>query len=390
MRHDDWIVAPGWEPVATVFGALIEADDLGGAAVAVHADGKLVLDAWGGRADAVRDRDWHGDTPTVVFSCTKGMLSILVAKLVESGAVRYEQPVSELWPEFAAAGKGEVRIADVLSHRAGLPAFDVPIGFEELVGGASLPGLLARQTPRWRPSDGYAYHPLTFGWLVGEIVRRATEETIGRYFTKTLADPLGLDAWIGAPPHVLARVAHVKTAPSQVAASVGLLERAESGDALPLFAMTLGGALPPSLVGSGAGADAGLNDPRAQAAEIPGAGGIATARALSALWSSTVVGTHEVSALGAGVLAEALAPASEGPQLVAGGAPYPRFGMGFQLTSDAQPYLTARSFGHDGAGGQLAFADPDHGVGFAYVTSTLVGSGDDRGRRLVEAVRSVL
>lgn len=151
-------------------------------------------------------------------------------------------------------------------------------------------------------------------------------------------------------------------------------------------AMTLGGALPRELVEDGGG----FNDPAVRAAEIPGAGGIATARALAAIWSATVAETDGVRLLDTATLAVALEVASDGPPVFPVPAPWPRWGMGFQLDSEARRYLTPSSFGHDGAGGQVAFADPETGVGFAFVTNQMEAIDDHRATRLIDAVRVAL
>ncbi|NTW38470.1 MAG: beta-lactamase family protein [Cellulomonadaceae bacterium] len=366
------------------------AEPSAGHALAILMDGQVVVDVWGGTADARDGRAWSADTPTVVFSCTKGLVAIVVARLVQDGLLSYHEPVARYWPEFGVRGKGHITVGDLLAHRAGLPSFDAPVTFDEMIDGSGLGDRLAAQAPLWDASKGHSYHPITYGWLVGELVRRVSGSSVGHLLRTTVAEPLGADAWIGAPRSAEDRIAHVRLGEGQAEATASLVERAASGDDLPLRSMTLGGALPPGLVGEGAGADAGFNDPRAHHREIAGAGGVATASALATIWSSTVVSTGGTRTLHEPVLAEATTPRSWGRQVIDGGPPYPRFAMGVQLTSEQQPYLTPQSFGHDGAGGQMAFADPVHRLGFAFVTNEMRGGIDRRAADLVAAVREVL
>jgi CubicO group peptidase (beta-lactamase class C family) len=164
------------------------------------------------------------------------------------------------------------------------------------------------------------------------------------------------------------------------------LEQREPGKEWLLRAMTLGGALPPDLVGDGRG----FNDPRIQAAQIPGAGGIASARALATIWASTVSRTEGVRLLDDSTLDAALAPQVDGPPVFDAPPPWPRWGMGFQLDSEARRYLTGSSFGHDGAGGQVAFADRDHELGFAFLTTAMEAVDDVRATRVIDALRETL
>jgi CubicO group peptidase (beta-lactamase class C family) len=226
---------------------------------------------------------------------------------------------------------------------------------------------------------------LTHGWLAGELIRRVTGRSPGAHFRDVIA-PLGVDAWIGRSP-ADGPVAHLQVAPDLSA--LWEVESAKTGAGeinWPYRAMTLGHALPPTLVTS----DGGFNDPRVHAAEVPGAGGIATAEALAAIWSATVTPTRGVRLASPEAMARATRPMTEGAPVFSADPPYPRWGAGLQLDSGARRFLTARGFGHDGAGGQVAFADPVHRVGFAFITNWMRGAGDNRGTSLVDALREVL
>ena len=382
----DGFVAPGFERVADAFARTFDDRPGMGAALAVRIDGESVVDLWGGVADARTGRPWSCDTASVVFSCTKGLTSILAARLVEEGRLDYAARVAEYWPEYASAGKESTTVAQLLAHRAGLSAPRVDLAVDDIVDWPRMVSLLERQRPLWQPGSGYAYHAITHGWLAGELVRRVTGVSVGAHFADSVAGPLDVDAWIGLPAAEAARVAH-QTVGATLADHIARL--AETRDATEPdwsdLAMTLGGALPSALVTDGGG----FNDPRVLAAEIPGAGGVATARALAAIWSATVAPTGGVRLLSPTTVDAATRVQSEGAPVFPADGPFPRWGMGFQLDSEARRYLTPRGFGHDGAGGQVAFAEPGLGLGFAFTTN-LMEAVDPRGTAVVDALRAVV
>lgn len=380
-------VAPGFEAVREAFDAGFDDKPQMGAALAIRHRGETVVDLWGGVRDELSGAPWLPDTPSVIFSCTKGLVSILAARLVQEGRLEYGAPVTRYWPEFGAAGKGGTTVADLLSHRAGLSAPREALGTDDIRDWQTVVARLAAQEPLWEPGSGYAYHAITHGWLGGEVIRRVTGLSVGGYFQQLIAGPLAADAWIGLPPSLHDRVAHMQVGPSlarltaqQAAARTpGVRDWSE-------WAMTLGGALAPELITS----TEGFNDPLVQAAEVPGAGGIATARALAAIWSATVVETGGVRLIDDGILAEATVPQSEGPPVWDVPGPWPRWGMGLQLDSEARRFLSSASFGHDGAGGQSAFADPVEQIGFAYLTNQMEAIDDVRATRVIDALRECL
>ena len=237
------------------------------------------------------------------------------------------------------------------------------------------------------PDSGYAYHAITHGWLIGEVIRRVTGVSVGKYFRDLIAEPLKVDAWIGLPKEPASRVAHMLVGPtlSQLLEQQAAALKPNAVD-WPTRASTLGGALPPALIGE----DSGFNDPRIQSAEIPGAGGIATARAIATIWSATFENSHGASLLSPETIREATTVQTEGPPVFDTPGPWPRWGMGFQLDSETRRFVTQGGYGHDGAGGQVAFADPAEEVGFAFLTSQMEGVGDVRGTRIVDALRTAL
>jgi CubicO group peptidase (beta-lactamase class C family) len=386
MLRVDGRVAPGYGAIADAFAKAFEGKPAMGAALALRVDGEEVLSLWGGFADPRTGARWAADTPSVVFSCTKGLMSILLARLAQEGRLDYDLPVARYWPEFARAGKERVTVRQAISHKAGLSAPPRDWTLDDLLDWNAATQLLAGQAPLWEPGTGYAYHALTHGWLTGELVRRVTGMAPGAYFAQLVAGPLDAGAWIGFPDDAGA-VAHLTVAPaladlwSEVAAQ-------ETGGRphWTLRAMTLGAALPASLVTD----EGGFNAPLVHKAEIPGAGAIATAEALATIWSATVCDTEGVRLLDPATVERATRPETSGPPIYDPQPPYPRWGMGFQLDSEARRYLTASSFGHDGAGGQVGFADPHHRVGFAFITNWMDGPDDLRATRIIDAARSVL
>ena len=379
-------VAPRFDAVGEAFRQAFSGHERMGAALSVRVGGEPVVDLHGGVRDVRTGELWLADTLNVVFSCTKGLAALLAARLVQQGRLDYHAPVSDYWPEFAQAGKHKVLVRHVLGHRSGLSAPVRDFTTDDILDWQTVTTALAEQAPLWAPGYAYAYHAITQGWLVGEIIRRVTGMSPGAYFAEQVAEPLGVDAWIGLPSAQEHRVAHLTVGPTlQTLVDTLAAARVPGVVDWPDRAMTLGGALPPALVSE----HGGFNDPRLHAAEFPAAGGIATARALATIWSSTVVAEQGVRLLDDTTLDEALRVQSDGHPFFSAPPPWPRWGMGFQLDSAARRYLTGSSFGHDGAGGQVAFADPVHDVGFAFVTNVLEAD-DPRATSIIDALRSCL
>lgn len=380
-------VAAGYEVVADAFAAAFDGRPTMGAALAVRIGGRPVVHLWGGIADEQDGSEWTDRTASVIFSCTKGLMSILLARLVQDARLDYDAPVTRYWPEFGAAGKATVTVRQLISHQAGLSAPQNDWALADILDWNTATRLLAEQAPLWPPGTGYAYHALTHGWLTGELVRRVTGMSPGAYFADLIARPLKVSAWIGLPSGHSGPIAHLQVAPELV--DLWEVEPANGTDDRPNWgyrAMTLGAALPPSLVTR----DGGFNDPSIRQAEIPGAGGIATADALAAIWSATVCETHGVRLLDPAVVTVATHTETSGPPVFDPQPPYSRWGMGFQLDSESRRYLTPRSFGHDGAGGQVGFADPTSGLGFGFITNWMEAAEDRRATRIIDALRTVI
>ena len=380
-------VTPGFEPVADAFAAGFAGRPEMGGALAVRHQGAEVVSLWGGSADPRIGSAWTEHTASVIFSCSKGLVSLLAAQLVDAGQLDYDAPVARYWPEFAQAGKGGVTVRQLVGHQAGLSAPRSDFTFNDILDWDVVTTELARQAPLWPPGTGYAYHAITHGWLVGELVRRITGKSVGTAFAETIAEPLGASAWIGLPENHQGPVAHLQVAP-QLA---GLWDAEAALDTVdtpnwPYRAMTLGGALPAALVTP----EGGFNDRRLQQAEVPGAGGIATASGLAAIWSATVAPTEGVTLLSPDMVSLATKTVTGGEPVFPAPPPYARWGMGFQLDAPARRYLTTHSFGHDGAGGQSAFADPELRVGFAFLTNWMEAGEDRRATDIIDALRGVI
>ncbi|MBB2977134.1 CubicO group peptidase (beta-lactamase class C family) [Microbacterium endophyticum] len=377
------VVAPGFERVADVFATT--ARERGGSALSIRVGGELVVDIWQGSVDSDGAKPWQANTPTAIFSCTKGLVAMLLARIVQEGKVDLDAPVARYWPEFAAAGKERITVRQLAAHRAGLAAPRIDIDRETALDWNRMVTVLAAQEPLWEPGSTYGYHALTFGWLVGEVIRRVTGISVGQYLRETLTVPLHADAWIGLPESVEPRVARLLAGDTLLNPAPGPALDPEQASWMGR-AMTLGDAFPAALVLPGEGFD----DPAVHRAEVPGAGGIATASALAALWSSTVVSTERTSPLDAAVVDDMTAVQSEGEPVWWIPGPYPKWGTGFMLDSQRREFLSPSSFGHDGAGGQVAFADRDAEVGFGYVTNLFEIADDERGTELVRALRRAL
>ena len=355
-----------------------------GAAVAVVIDNRSVVDLWGGFADAARTCPWERDTIVNVYSTTKGMTALCAHRLVEQGRLDPDAPVAEYWPEFAQAGKEGVPVSYLLSHRAGLPAVRKPLPADALFDWELMTGALAEQEPWWEPGTKHGYHALTFGYLVGEVVRRIDGRSLGRFFKEEVAEPLGVDFHIGLGAEHDARVADMLPAPQPPA-----------GTPNPFADMAKDPESMASKAFNNPGSDPGTVNTRAwRAAEIPAGNGHGDARGLARVYGA-LAATGEadgIHVLGVEARDRAIVEHASGPDAVLFGMPM-RFGLGFFLTQPMIPLgPNPRAFGHPGAGGSIAFADPDAKLAFAYVMNQMqMGlAGDARGFGLIQSVYAAL
>ena len=365
---------PRFAAVQDAFAANFEEGLELGARFTVVQSGETVVDLWAGHADRKREKPFDQRTLTAVFSTTKALAAILMAGLVEQGKIAYDQPVAAVWPEFAQAGKGAITIEQALSHQAGLSGFPEPMDPAEWFDWDAICARLAAMTPLWPPGTASGYHPITFGYIAGEIFRRVAGRTMGQALREDLAQPYGLDLWIGLPDAEFERVADLQR-PN------GLPDFGELNEPTRAAFMTAWSS------------PGGRNQADWRRAEIPSANGHATAEGLARLMGALAndgwLDGEEI--LTPAVIAEAARERIRGQDLV---LPFVMsWGAGFMRNETEKPWGPAlHSFGHSGWGGSCALADPEAKLGAAYVMNKqgTVLMGDPRPKRLLEAVYAAL
>jgi CubicO group peptidase (beta-lactamase class C family) len=364
--------APGFEAVRDAFRTNFTEDGEWGAAACVIVGGRCVVDLWGGHRDADRREPWLRDTLVNAYSTGKGVISMLALDAVTRREIEYDTSVSRLWPEFAAAGKDAITLRMLLAHRAGLPAIRALLPPEAKYDWERMCGLLASEAPFWTPDTTHGYHSNTFGYLVGEVLRRATGAAPGRLLRERLAGPAGADYYWGLPPELHERVAPVLLAhdisiEQQQAQGAALVER-EHGTVDHKGMVWRGYFNPPGMSGFGA-----VNTEPWRRATIPSTNGHANARGIARLYDAVLLGVPRVSGgrrrlAGRALLAEATRIHSDGDDVILERPS--RFGLGFQLPQPNRPIgPSPRAFGHFGHGGSLGFGDPDATLAFGYVTN---------------------
>ncbi|MFG3101647.1 serine hydrolase domain-containing protein [Streptomyces sp. NPDC048182] len=376
-------VAGGFEPVRDAFVRNFGALGDRGAAVAVYRDGRKVVDLWAGTKDVDGTEPWQRGTAQVVRSATKGVAAAVPLLLHQRGELDLDAPVGEYWPEF----KAQISVRHILNHRAGLPALDLPLTPAEALDPLRGPEAVAAQAPAWEPGTDHGYHALTYGWLVDGLVRRVTGRGTGEWLADEVADPLGLDLWLGLPPSAADRAGRVGPLPEPEPS-------ASSGPRLrPKRAVTAAYEDPASLTRRAFAAITPFpdqNDPAYRALAMPATNGVTTAEGLARFYASLIDHVDGVRLFTPRTVARARAEESAGPDrvLVVG----TRFGLGYMLHGSASPLLSPASFGHPGRGGALGFADPEEGVAFGYVTNGFrkTVTADPRAQALIRTVRAAL
>jgi len=368
---DGW-VAPGFEDVRSEFERNFERRLEVGAACAAYVDGEQVVDLWGGVRDARDGSPWERDTMVLLYSTSKGLSAMTLALAHSRGWLDYDERVATYWPEFAQAGKQDVTVRQLLAHQAGLAVVDEPLDAGLLADHDRLAEAIAGQRPAWRPGNRHGYHGVSLGWYEGELVRRLdpARRTLGRFFAEEIAEPLGLDIVFGAPEDFpRSRLARIERVPAWKA-----LRQARDLPAPMALAM-----LNPRSITFKAFANPRIRRPadldRAEyrRVEFPAGGALGSARDIARAYSAFAVQPPEL-----GLAANTMDQLTRAPEP-------PRRGwrdvvlkvenawaLGF-----ARPHgefrfgASERSFGHPGAGGSFAFADPDRGVSFAYVMNRM-------------------
>jgi CubicO group peptidase (beta-lactamase class C family) len=353
-------------PVREAFAENFESGEEVGAAMAVTVDGEYVVDLWGGHADRERTQPWEENTIVNVWSCTKAMTALCAHMLVDRGELDVSEPIASYWPEFAANGKEGILVRHALSHQAGLAVFEGVAGRIDTIDWEWTVNNLANATPAWPAGTQLAYHALTFGTLVGEVVRRITGRTLGTFFREEVAEPLGADFQIGLPGSEHGRVAPIMWPDDWDGPDIGF-----------------------------------INTPEARSAEIPAGNGHGNARSLVRVMAALANGgeldgvrllkretleaaiTEQVYEMDGTIghpYRRALGYILMSPELAEG------MGLPSAFYKDSGP--TPRIFGHDGMGGAQAFCDLDRKVAWSYTMNSMTGSegGNARVARLMKAL----
>jgi CubicO group peptidase (beta-lactamase class C family) len=389
------IVERGYEKVREGF-AEAQKKDSGGAQLCVYRHGKKVVDLWTGR-DKINDRDYGKDTIAVLMSCTKGMTATMAHMLVQRGLLDTDERVAKYWPEFAANGKADVRVRHLLSHSVGLTSFEPEsgVGPRELLDWNKCIDALANMAPLWEPGTAYMYHAVTYGYLVGEVIRHVSGKMPGQFFAEEIAKPLGLELWIGLPAEQEHRVApHYSERPTVLPEQFRALMTGFGIDTESRVARTMIN----MLVGTGEAIEM-INTRDGHAAEIPAANGIGTARSLARMYAATIGEVDGVRLLNADTMNRARAPQTDGLKAPSDFAKLPspdpqRLALGYELNRRIEPMLGAGSFGHAGAGGRMGFAHPESGTAVGYICNNMLWDGlagpDDRWMPWTKALHETL
>ncbi len=385
--------SPQWQPLVDAFAANFSMGEVGGG-VAVHHRGELVVNIWAGQCTnklaGIEQRDWDEQTLVNIFSAGKGLVALCVLQLVAEGKLALDEPVARLWPEFAQANKGAITLRQLLCHRAGMSAFHQHIANEQIFDWSAMSAAAAAETPRWEPNTAQGYSPFMFGWTLGEMIKRASGyASVNDYFQAKVAGPLGVSCHFGVPDNLLANIAD--TGPLKRPA--GLPNFSTGADSIALGKIMK--ADPRGVTNRAFSNPISLmtatNSREWRQAQIPAANAHSDARALATIYGKLASSTE---LLDGSVLPLCWQEQTfEQDQTL--GLPL-RFSHGFMLSqhqrADCRYGRGERAFGHPGAGGCVAFADPDFELGFGYVTHRM-GQGlliDERAVRLIDAVYEVL
>lgn len=373
----------GYEAVREAF-AQAQKSDEGGAQLCVYRHGKKVVDLWCGR-DKLKNRPYTDETITVLMSCSKGAVATAAHMLSERGLLDLDAPVTKYWPEFGQAGKQNVPVSYLLSHRVGLNGFEPQsgVGPRELLDWRRCTSALAAMAPLWEPGTAYMYHAVTYGYLVGEVIRRVSGKMPGKFIADEISKPLGLDLWIGLPPSQEHRVApHFSDRPvmsleqwKALFASAGIDVNNRVAQAMMHMIVGVEEAIQM------------INTPEGHVAEIPAANMIGNARSLARMYAATIGEVDGVRLLNRETMERARKPQTDGLKGPGEFAKLPnvdpqRLALGYELNRKIEPMLGDGSFGHAGAGGRLGFAHPESGTAVGYVCNNMLWDGirgpDDR------------
>ena len=389
MSNIDGCVVPGWERVRDAFAANFGSTEEVGAGAAVYHRGALVADLRGGSFDAAGTAPYGEDTLQLVFSTTKGITAIALAMCVERGLIGYDDPVAKHWPEFAAHGKADATVAQLISHQCGLYTVDGPITLDDALHWPTVTARLADTAPRWPIGTKHGYHALTYGWLAGELVRRVdpAQRSLGKFVREEIVEPLGVELWIGLPESLGPRVSPMISSPPPADPALAALAAQFIGPGTPAGdALSLNGAF--GEIGKPLmGGEMAFNTRAVHAAEIPAANCITNARSLAKVYAATMTSVDGVRLLGDEIRSVATATVTPEGEPDACLLMNTTFGMGFMTHGPFTPYAGPGSYGHPGAGGSVAFAQPGRELACAYVMNQMTGNlaGDLRAQAIVDA-----
>lgn len=381
-------VHPDFEAVCEAFADnFVHRNEIGGACCA-YVHGEKVVDLWGGVANKQTGEPWEEDTMVIVYSASKGLAAMTLAIAHSRGWLDYEERVCTYWPEFAQQGKERITVRQLLAHQAGLYALDEPIDRGLIADLDRLAIVLARQKPAWEPGTRQAYHAITLGFYEAELLRRIDPQhrSLGQFFQDEIAAPLGLDVYIRLPEDIpnsrLATIAR----PGFFDILFGFPPR------FTLAVMNRRSKIVRALRGSELPHDE--SRVYARNLEVPSGGAVGTARAIAHAYSVFAMGGYELRLLPETLklLAAPAVPATRGFYDECMKADGIKFSLGFMKPSPAWPFGSASSFGAPGAGGSLGYADPERGIGYAYVTSQMgtALTGDPRDVALRDALYSAM
>jgi CubicO group peptidase (beta-lactamase class C family) len=362
-------VAPGFESVEQEFRRNFAKRNEVGAACAVYYRGEKVVDLWGGYRDLKAQLPWEEDTLILVFSTTKGVASLALAVAHSRGLFDYDEKVSVYWHEFAQNGKANITVRQLLSHQAGLCAIDEPLNVENMGDVEAVSRAVAKQKPAWEPGTQQGYHAFSLGFYESELIRHVDpqQRTLGQYFRDEVAKPLGMEFYIGLPDDVpSARIAVIEEQQTwkylfnlhkiPPAALLSFFKR-DSLISRTLTNPTFGG---------------GFNNRKVQQLEIPAVNGIGQVRDIAKAYGEFATGGKTL-----GILQETLAALSQSAQPPSGGTfdmvlqTHTNFSLGYIKPFRQAPFGSELAFGHPGAGGSFAFADPKHELAFAYAMNRM-------------------
>jgi CubicO group peptidase (beta-lactamase class C family) len=387
-------VAPGFEGVRTAFEQNFERHGEVGATVSVVHRGTCVVDLVGGVSGESSDELYSSDMVQMVFSVTKGATAMCAHLLAERGLLDLDAPVASYWPEFAANGKSEIPVSWLLSHKSGLADVDRRLTFEDGVNWETVTTALAESAPMWEPGTQHGYHAVTFGWLVGEVIRRVSGTTVDAFFQQEFAAPLGLDFHIGLPHDQHSRIAPIIPMGPPPGMDFGSGESGNGVGFVEMLEMLMG---KDSLIaraltapGGAFNASEAWNHPDLWAAELPAANGFANARSIARLYAAAVGPVDGIQTLKPETIARAIEVQTQGPDAVL--VFEIPFGLGFMRDSPMSKFGGKAAFGHYGAGGAVGFADPEEQIGFGYAMNQMqLGiAGDPRSSGLIDATYAAI